>query len=429
VGILASESPAAVSGKFSVIAASQRIAAFAHKNIVSVANGLDIDSSAIECLAPCTPAQEGMIYRFLDSDKALYFARFDFSLRTAVDQERLREGWLRVARKVQILRTKFAMVSDGCAQVVLRDSELLWSSATITDEELQESLIKQSLDISRTDKASALANPYRVFILRSETRQVMSLHIFHGLYDAIGLSKILRKVREEYNNMHTDYGPDFHVALPYGPLSTTEGAEELWRLALKGVRYNPFPRLKGHPYTSTRSTTVTVSKTITSESIAYLASVRRMLSVTHLAILQAAWSVVLQDLLSSDVAFGLVVSGRSIDFPDAENIIGPMLNTLPFRVSIAQGVTWRDFIRACHEWNVIAMPYQHTPLKEIQKWCGEGKALFDTLFAFQWEAEGNSSMEDFWEELPAKVIADVSPTAFKFSATLRLTTALVSARF
>ncbi|KFY72517.1 hypothetical protein V499_07348 [Pseudogymnoascus sp. VKM F-103] len=50
-----------------VVAAQQRITAFAQRNLLVAAEEMGVDTDEVEGLAPCTAAQAGMIYRFLDS--------------------------------------------------------------------------------------------------------------------------------------------------------------------------------------------------------------------------------------------------------------------------------------------------------------------------------------------------------------------------
>ncbi|TVY37427.1 Nonribosomal peptide synthetase [Lachnellula subtilissima] len=106
--------------------AAQQIAAFSQKNMVGVCQELGVESTDVECIAPCTPMQEGMIYRFLESDLALYFNKFGFRLDNGVDTEKLLSAWKRVVSQLQLMRTKFVATDDGYAQVVLKQLEVSW---------------------------------------------------------------------------------------------------------------------------------------------------------------------------------------------------------------------------------------------------------------------------------------------------------------
>ena len=61
--------------------------------------------------------------------------------------------------------------------------------------------------------------------------------------------------------------------------------------------------------------------------------------------------------------------------------------------------------------------FQHTPLRDIQKWspAKPRQSLFDTLFVFQRpEAEDEDFAKDIWTEVNGKQVADVSLEASMF---------------
>ncbi len=425
------------------LAASQRIAAFAHKHKLAVADELGIEASDIECLAPCTPAQEGMIYRFLGSDDARYFTTFNFLFRDSVDEERLREAWIRTASRLQILRTKFVLTTDGCAQVVVEELKSNWNNISTEgtgDEDVQQIIQAQNAEVHKMEKAAALANPYTISIIHTKKERVMALHIFHGLYDGISLPLLLHKVHEEYQNIpNIDYGLSFHHVLPYGPLAPSPKAEYFWRNALKDHTYHPLARLRSSP-PPLNGKDISAMRTIPAIEAQHLLALRNNLGITNQAILLAAWSSVLALILNSDPAStfsltqGLILSGRSFSLPstpgsedtDAQDTIGPLLNTVPFHIGITDGMSWKKFLRSVHAFcvQVVADGLVHTPLRDVLRWCGWGgpasgraRELFDTLFVFQHESvlDGNLEEGPPWNALPGKTVADVSfiiPYAF-----------------
>jgi non-ribosomal peptide synthetase component F len=109
------------------------------------------------------------------------------------------------------------------------------------------------------------------------------------------------------------------------------------------------------------------------------------------------------------------VSGRTIDHPGVEKTIGPMFNTLPFWVDIHSDDTLAEVIIKCQDFNMAALPYQHTPLRDTSKWCKQpgSDALFDSLFVFQKIEEADTSTTNkLWTEIEGPVQADY-PLAFE----------------
>jgi hypothetical protein len=106
----------------------------------------------------------------------------------------------------------------------------------------------------------------------------------------------------------------------------------------------------------------------------------------------------------------MVASGRAIDFEEAGEVIGPLFNTVPFHVKIESGTTAVSLISKCHEFNMKMQDFQHTHLKDIQKWspARPGQPLFDTLFVFQRPGvEDDNFAEGIWTQVDGGQTADV----------------------
>ena len=130
---------------------------------------------------------------------------------------------------------------------------------------------------------------------------------------------------------------------------------------------------------------------------------------------------------SLDVAFGQVVSGRSIPLENALQASGPLFkyvprflylncadwidSTIPFRFHI-RDVTWsnKEAVQHIQALNVEAEPHQHVPLRKIQReWRKEvanSNALFDTLFVFQHASNRSTSSSRPWK--PYVISTDAS---------------------
>jgi len=369
------------------VAAAQEIAAFSQKHLVSICKDLDVESSNVESIAPCTAVQEGMIYRFLESNHASYFNKFEFRVKDSVYTEKLLAAWSRVVSHLQILRTKFVVTDDGYAQVVLKKS---WDS--------------QLVDYETIEKSSALKSPYSLSISGGG---VLLLRMFHGLYDGNSLSMMLENLVGEYQELQDiDYGPSFHSSLAYGPLAKIPKAKEFWADHLNNWSYHPMAE-------RIDSTEVIVTRRILKDLKSF-EIVRKSLAVTPQAMIQAAWVSILQSIISPHLTLGIVMSGRAIDFEGADKIFGPLFNTIPFQINVASGTSMSSLVRQCHDFNMEMQDFQHTPLKDIQKWSPAkmGQSLFDTLFVFQRPEFNKTFAEDVWTQMDDEHTADVGIYCF-----------------
>lgn len=90
-------------------------------------------------------------------------------------------------------------------------------------------------------------------------------------------------------------------------------------------------------------------------------SFARDTNITPAVIFNAAWALVLSTYADSDtVVFGAVLSGRDLPLPNVTNVIGPLVNTLPFFVTINREHTVKQFLRSIFEDMIELREYQWT---------------------------------------------------------------------
>ena len=373
------------------VAASQAMAAFSQRHMVDVCAELGIESADMETITPCTPVQEGMIYRFLESEATLYFNRFEFLLDERVDIKKVLDAWNRAVAKLQVLRTKFVSTDDGYAQVVLKNGHY--------------SCDGEDIDYDSAEKSASLKKPYTLAL---SSGNKLSLQMFHGLYDGNSLTMLLQRVTDEYLGVDSiEYGPSFTSSLPYGPLAQVPGAREFWSSHLEEWFYQPMPTISESAGSIVATTTI--------DNLKDFETLRKQLGVTPQAVIQAVWLSVLQTLIPSSLTIGIVISGRTIDFEGADKVIGPLFNTVPFHIKLGPILPSASLISRCHEFNMQMQDFQHTPLKDIQKWspAQPGQPLFDTLFVFQRPDAGDEHFANgVWTQIDGGYVADVSLSVF-----------------
>lgn len=387
----------------SILAAQQTINAIQHRHKRTVARSLVIEPSAIEALAPCTPLQQGMIARYLESEDGLYFNTFEFKISGGVDGKKLRTAWEGAFASTQILRTVFVNTEDGYVQAVLRGTDLPWFAEATEDGRLTDRLEKLRQKWLQGNQAE-LRRPFEVGLVSTADEKRLVFHMFHGLYDGNSIGLIFKSVWDTCNghDVHMQ-APSFHEALAYGPLRAVEGAKDFWQKHLTAAGSTPLPSLGS----TTNEKPTTVTRYL--HGLTAFESTRRRLNVTAQAIAQACWLSTLQEYLKGPVTTGMIVSGRSIDLEGADRIVGPMFNTIPYHHRAQSTESWASIIKRVHEFNVVAHPYQHTPLRDIMKWCGRNSSqpLFDSLFVYQVsQDEEHWAKNDAWELMDGEIVAD-----------------------
>ncbi|KXX82747.1 Hydroxamate-type ferrichrome siderophore peptide synthetase, partial [Madurella mycetomatis] len=415
------EVPKVSSNPDSVAAARQLVQACAHKHRPHVCRELGAPPDQVEYIAPCSPLQQGIISRSVTENA--YYNTIRFMLAPEVSTSFLREAYQRTVDALPILRTRFVGTIDGFVQVALRKCSLpsIWREIQLCGTSVEEAIFNARESWVSRNKG-CLAQPLEAVLIDGggPRDRLLVLHIFHGLYDASSLTLVLDRMVAEYlalTGSHAEEAapvPSFLDALCYGPLQDFSYSRPFWVKHLDGTTVMPIS-------TSSRdAVALTVQRSI---SIRSLEALRVGLGVTHQALVQSAWVTVLAKYLSVDPVVGVIVSGRAIELDGAEWVIGPLFNTLPFRARISfqgevSGTTWSSLIRQCHDYNMAVLAFQHTPLRDIQRWCSGGNPLFNTLFSFQrnetttaeecvlWKAVHSDSNVDYPLALEANLDAE-----------------------
>ncbi|KAI4729506.1 peptide synthetase [Aureobasidium sp. EXF-10728] len=354
----------------------QVISACRQRHMGTITRVLRCKADDIEAIAPCTPLQQGMISRSLASESSLYFNSFKYNAE-GVDLQKLEMAFNEALKRTQILRTFFVETDDGYVQAVRKTGHLPWWTLEVYDLASVDSVFAKRKQKWRSYNTSHLTVPFEVVAVRSGSKSFVSVDLHHALYDGNSFDMLMDNVCKLYASEDADFGKCFVDCLPFGPLRNVQGAKQFWLEHLQNVEPAPMPRLVEHE--TTKDTLCTASLDILTAAN----ELRRSLGVTIQALVQASWIVTLRKYYQG--AVGTIVSGRSIDFDGVERVIGPLFNTIPFYLRCEPGDSWQALIQRCHDFNTTALPYQHTPLRNISKWCNKGnsKPLFDALFVYQ----------------------------------------------
>lgn len=400
-----------------VLEARQLVEACQHLHRTRACRALDVSSEQIEYIAPCSALQHGMAMSCrIEEHKNTYFNTFSFELRPDVDIARLRSCWQIIVDSFSILRSKFLVSSDGFVQVALKEMQLPWTETHTTAEDFDNRLGAMYEQWWVERNSQDITSPLELVLVATPKRRLLSLHIFHGLYDANSLGMMIAKVAALYlGTEDIESRTTFIDALIHGPLRNFNHTRSFWEHHLSGVSLQNLHPLCERP----SSQDIGVSRTL---SFTSLEPVRQRLNVTHSAVIQALWLSVLRSRYAKPLTLGVIVFGRAIDVENAEHVVGPLFNTLPFYSGNAAAgrETWASLVRSCHDFNTATLPFQHVPLRDIQKWCSGGRPLFDTLFSCQREplAAPVAAAERLWAEVSGSSSLMSSDYPLAFEATL-----------
>ncbi|RBA16864.1 hypothetical protein FPRO05_01588 [Fusarium proliferatum] len=357
----------------------QSIQAYGHQHRGMVCRLLDIEPAEVEYVAPCSPLQEGIISRSLtSSEPGAYFNTFELKLHESTSISKLKKAWDDLVLTESILRTVFVPTPNGFLQAAVRNSTLAWEAYTVQSGDQIPAYFADRKKYWIQRNESCITQPLLLIYVETPTSRLLTVHIFHALYDGNSFDLMMKRVAANYSGVDAPDAPPFLETLSYGPLAKYDNCRGFWEKQLEG--WTPVS-IKAHGNGEPDAVVVAEREM----STASLEAIRSSQNVTLQAVVMALWTSVLQNFTQQQPTFGIVVSGRAIDLPGIENTIGPLFNTVPFYCRAIHHENWQSLVRRCHDFNASVLDFQHVPLKDIQKWCSKGKALFDSLFTFQIE--------------------------------------------
>lgn len=108
--------------------------------------------------------------------------------------------------------------------------------------------------------------------------------------------------------------------------------------------------------------------------------------ITLSTFLQAVWALLLSRYAGQhDIVFGITVSVRPPEINNIDNMIGPAINTIPFRIKINEQQTIVNYLKKVQEIFVEISEWAFSSLTNIHGWSQleKGSHLFDTILVVE----------------------------------------------
>ncbi|KAK4071945.1 hypothetical protein Trihar35433_4009 [Trichoderma harzianum] len=368
----------------------QLIQAYHHRYRALACSVLHAQGEDIEYIAPCSALQPGIISKSVtDEVRGTYFNSFVLKLSGDASEERIKAAWTELIASESILRTAFVNTTEGYVQVALKTKDLRWIEQTVQNDEDTKSFLDSQWQQWVQQNSEHVIAPLEAILIKGPSFRKLVIHIFHAIYDGNSFDLMLKRLKSIYTGRFTIPSPSFLEALSHGPLWRYDDCRKYWESYLRGWTSCSTLQLSS-PHDRAASQTRIIDGSP-------LEDARRKQKVTLQPVIMALWTSVLQKYYPDGLTMGLIVSGRSIDLPGVENTIGPLFNTMPSFNKTLSGQTWASLIRKCSEFSTSILPFQHVPLKSIQKWCAGGRQLFDNLFVFEVERKTRDRFPNLWQ--------------------------------
>ena len=353
---------------------------------------------------PCLPLQEGLVARSMNNDgDELYVNHVLLKLAGNVQPELLRSAWSLAASKNEILRTAFAPLDSQIVQVVFpaEGNTLHWDEQEFDGvEQGRQGFTSQYRRIARNIiQHISTTPPVRFNVASTQSGQpfLLLVSIHHGLYDGESFGMLLDDVAKHYTRVSPPERGSPSAFIQHVHSQSPEKSKSHWKQELSGCSPTLFRNDTsdiGEPSTIDRT-----SASALSDVKRYAASLR----TTVPSLMQSIFALLLADSInSSDITYGLVLSGRSVSVPGAESVLLPCITTIPARLNTRGLNTVEEVIAYVQRTSAKSLGYQHTSLRYIQQWVNSGKPVFDCLFSFVKTTQpvANAPWEELASEMP-----------------------------
>ena len=303
---------------------------------------------------PLTPLQQGLLFHANvahSSGDDVYAVQMGVTLSGRLDHAPLaRSGAEAWSVRHPNLAARFVDRFDVPVQVLLADPELPWRYVELdadggdVDEQIAQLCAAERAAVC--DLAAQL--PIRAVLIRTapdQHRFVLTNH--HIVLDGWSLPILLGEVFAGY------YGQRLPAAVPYRRFISwlarrdMQAARSAWREALAGFGT---PTLVGGQAGLAPGRREVTSLRLSEQTTRALGELARTCHTTVSTVLQGAFAQLLMSLTGqTDVAFGVVVSGRPTEVAGVDSMVGLLINTVPVRATIEPTTTTTDLLDQLHK--------------------------------------------------------------------------------
>lgn len=347
---------------------------------------------------PLSPLQKGMLFHYLYNRKGRSFMeqlRLDFP--EGLDIPAFKASWQHIINKHSILRTGFVAdvlsIPVQCVydKVTLPVTEIDYSHLPSAEQEtsvaafLEEDL-QREFDLERPPLM-------RITLIKlgASVYKMVWTH-YHIILDGWSNAVLIRELLEAYTGFVNGKGvvgieeDRYADYIRYISAGDEHEATVFWKNYLSGYHEKTFlPFAENLPDRNKRDGKVNYSRmAIDEQKTAQIRQYCQQQQITVNTLVQGVWSLLLHWYTGlSDVAFGVVVSGRPSDLKDAENRVGLYINSLPLRTVIPKAQSVGEWLRELQQGHTTARKYQYTSLNDIQHWTELKGDLFDSILIFE----------------------------------------------
>jgi len=309
---------------------------------------------------PVTNFQEDFIVGGIAHQQFCNYYFLDLGV--SLDLPRLKESCRLLLEKFSILRASF-LPFDGKYWAVIPNQLDLPFSIHDADEDLQQTI--QEICLLDMDTINYHRPPVAFVLIRNKSQGArLLIRLSHAQYDAMSGGTIFQTLMNFYTHKPSSQLPSFSTYLSHISHQRSTSIS-YWKSALRDSPPTSLaPKLLPAAIPSPLPIPIRIDAEIPLPKFPN--------TLTIASLISTAWALLLSHILSADeVTVGRLVSGRNASLPGVEEIVGPCVNIVPFRLRPCTHATTSALVLSVQEQFVALGEADSLGFKEIVGECTE----------------------------------------------------------
>ena len=340
-----------------------------------LADGVPLEPATRPLLVPLSFAQERLwLLEQLTPEAASYNIPMVLTLNGALDQQRLRDSFNRLAQRHEILRTAIRLVDDQLIQHIVPhiDIGMMVTSVEHLDAEKRQQetsrIIQQE---ARTPFNMSSVPLFRLHLIKqSDVGHVLVINLHHMIFDGLSTGLFLRQLRDIYEARADERQANVPLHVPqYTDFALwqrrwVESEESSVQLAFWKKHLHNAPSSLNMPLDFKRPLSAVYHGAVETFNLSDalvgpLQNICKNQQLTMFMLLYAAFNIVLSEWTGDrDIVIGTPVTNRTRE--EFENTIGLFVNTIVLRTVIEEGMTYAEYFKSVS--SNVAESFDHAEL-------------------------------------------------------------------
>lgn len=353
----------------------------------------------LENITRLSSLQSGLLFHRLQyPDSYIYHSQFIWQDNRGLDLALFKKAWETIVERHSIFRTNFLwkhfdhpiQVTDAYVNLPWKNYDCSTLSKKDQDAKVQ-AIIREDQERSFDFSEHPLMRVSVIKICPKSNVIVWTHH--HILLGGWSINNVISEVYVIYKAYVNNLRYDLPQPIPYSEYIAYQSnkfnkklSKKFWTNYLHDFKGTSVLSELGCKNTNLSPLTSQIEFIIPDEWAQTLKNFANESQVSMNTVMLYAWGLVISRYTNTtDFGVGVVVSTRPSDYFNTDDIVGPLINTLPFRFTLDP----REKVNAVlHQINSLISniaQYSHTALLDIYHWLKRNtqEPLFDTLFIFE----------------------------------------------